>query len=247
MANTPMYRHIRTSAAVRGRGAISIVLGVATPLAIVLVLTSLSAAQSKSGKVVSDARFTSPYDAFMKVNRFSEQPGKDETSLEYWGAMRTRLANQAGRILIKRPEKGFSEDAFNGWMMFLRAYGNYTQIGNCTACHVAPNFTDGKKHQVDRGDPILTPSLRNIGEKKAFFHDGSAKTLEEAIATHVENGAIARQMIRVGVDPELGKVALTEEEIRSVAAFIRTLKTVDRKDFREYLINVVIQPLELDD
>ncbi len=204
-------------------------------------------AQRQSGRVVSDAQHTSPYDALMKMNRFREAMGPDEIADEYWGFMESRLGNQAGRILIKRPAKGFSDDAFRGWLMFIRSYGNATGIGNCTACHTVPDFTDRKKHHIGTTkEPIDTPSLRDLGEKQAFFHDGSAKTLEAAITRHVENGRIARQNKRVGVDIDVGEIALTEEEVRQVAAFLGSLNSVNRTDFRDYLIDIVVQPVEID-
>jgi cytochrome c peroxidase len=51
-------------------------------------------------------------------------------------------------------------------------------------------------------------SLRNIEKTAPYFHDGSVETLEEAI--------------RVMVDVQLG-VALTDEEVESLAAFLRSL------------------------
>ncbi|MEX0679475.1 MAG: c-type cytochrome [Pirellulales bacterium] len=206
-----------------------------------------AAAQRQSGRVVTDAKYTAPYDAFMKMNRLQEIFTKDETADDYWGFMESRLGNQAGRILIKRPTKGFSDDAFRGWLMFIRTYGDATGIGNCTACHSVPDFTDHAKHNIGTAkDPIRTPPLRDLREKKSFFQDGSAATLEEAIARHVKNGRIARDDKRAGVEIEVGKIALTDAEVRQVAAFLRSLESVERDKFREYLVDVVIQPVELD-
>lgn len=206
-----------------------------------------AAAQTQSGRVVGDAKYTSPYDAFMKINRFRENFQKNETAAEYWGFMESRLGNQAGRILIKRPAKGFSDDAFRGWMKFIRSYGDANGIGNCTACHRVPDFTDGQKHQIGTAaTPVVTPSLRDLGKRKSFFQDGSAATLEAAIARHVENGQIAQQNKRANIEVEVGKIALTPAEVREVAAFLRSLETVDRDGFRDYLINVVIEPVEID-
>lgn len=206
-----------------------------------------AAAQRQSGRVVTDARYTSSYDAFMKINRFREGFLPNEGAAEYWGMMESRLGNQAGRILIKRPAKGFSDDAFRGWLKFIRAYGDANGIGNCTACHSVPDFTDGKKHQIGTAaNPIATPSLRDLAKRKSFFHDGSAATLEEAIAKHVESGQIAQQNKRADIEVEVGKIALTEAEVREVAAFLRSLESVERAEFREYLVDVVIQPVEID-
>ena len=150
-------------------------------------------AQTASGRVVAEAGHTSPFDAFMKMNRLQEKFAKGQSASEYWGVMESRLGNQAGRILIKRPAKGFGDDAFRGWVMFIRAYGDATGVGNCAACHAVPEFTDRQKHDIGTANgPVDTPSLRNLGGRKAFFHDGSAKTLEDAISRHVEHGRAAR-------------------------------------------------------
>lgn len=203
-------------------------------------------AQPQSGRVVADAKYTSPYDAFMKMNRFREEFLPGENADDYWGAMQSRLGNQAGRILIKRPSEGFSDDAFRGWLMFIRAYGDATGIGNCTSCHRVSDFTDGKPHNIGTAsEPLATPSLRKVHEQKKFLRDGSAATLEEAITVHVKNGQIARDDKRAGVEIDVGRIALTADEIREVAAFLRSLKPVDREHFREHLINVVVQPVEI--
>jgi cytochrome c peroxidase len=204
-------------------------------------------AQVQSGRVVSDAKYTAPYDAFMKMNRLQEAFSKDKSAAEYWGVMESRLGNQAGRILIKRPAKNFDDNAFRGWLMFIRAYGDATGIGNCAACHSVPDFTDKAKHNIGTAkEPIQTPSLRDLDAKKSFFHDGSAATLEEAIAQHVKNGQIARDNKRAGVEIAVGQIALTEAEVQQVAAFLRSLESVNRAKFREYLVNIVIQPVELE-
>jgi cytochrome c peroxidase len=204
-------------------------------------------AQFQSARVVSDAKYTSPYDAFMKINRFREDFQAGESAAEYWGFMESRLGNQAGRILIKRPAQGFSDDAFRGWLKFVRSYGDANGIGNCTACHTVPDFTDGKKHSIGTSSvPVPTPSLRDLAGRKSFFRDGSAATLEAAIARHVSAAQIAQQNKRADIEVEIGKIALTEVEVREVAAFLRSLQSVERSQFRNYLIDVVVQPVEID-
>ena len=211
------------------------------------VFATLALGQSQSGNVVTSAKYTSPYDAFMKMNRLPETFSKDDNGADYWGFLESRLGNQAGRILIKRPAKGFGDDAFRGWLSFIRAYGNATGIGNCAECHRVPDFTDHQKHNIGTAkDPVETPSLRGAAGKKLYFQDGSASTLEEAITRHVAAAQVAQQDKRSGVEVEVGKIALNEREIREVAAFLRSIQEVPREEFRQYLIDVVIQPVELD-
>lgn len=211
------------------------------------IAASPAHAQVQSGKVVTAAQYTSPYDAFMKMNRLPESLGKDDNGADYWGFLESRLSNQAGRILIKRPAKGFSDDAFRGWLSFIRAYGNAEGIGNCVECHRVPDFTDHQKHNIGTAkQPIETPSLRGLAGKKSFLRDGSARTLEDAIARHVAAAQVSQQDKKSGVEVEVGKIALNEREIREVATFLRSLEEVPRDEFRQYLIDVVVQPVQLD-
>lgn len=240
---------IRCRPAVRGLFAYALPRALAL-LAVVLLTATLCVhrAWSQSGRVVAEAKHTSAYDAFMKMNRLQESLEVDQSAAEYWGVLTSRLGNQAGRNLIKRPVEGFSEDAFFGWMAFMRAYGTHTGIGNCAACHQPPEFTDGKPHNVATGKKnIVPPSLRELHNKKVYFHDGSAKTLEAAIRAHVKNGRIARQRKRELIDIDLGLISLTDEEVGQVAEFLRSLKPLDREAFREALVNVQVQPLDIED
>lgn len=241
------FARIKRRGRLVGLGATARLIGISLALLVSLDAARHAVAQVQSGRVVSDAKYTAPYDAFMKMNRLQEAFSKSQSAAEYWGVMESRLGNQAGRILIKRPAKSFDDDAFRGWLMFIRAYGDATGIGNCAACHRVPDFTDNAKHNIGTAkEPIATPSLRDLGNKKSFFHDGSAATLEEAIARHVKNGQIARDNKRAGVEIAVGQIALTDDEVRQVAAFLRSLESVDRDKFRDYLVNIVIQPVELE-
>ncbi len=71
----------------------------------------------------------------------------------------------------------------------------------CASCHTGPQFTDGRFHIIlpvaaaDRGlteatgraedeGRFRTPPLRNVAVTGPWFHDGSARTLREAIGRH---------------------------------------------------------------
>lgn len=72
---------------------------------------------------------------------------------------------------------------------------------DCAGCHRGPDFTDGRYHRIiawtaaDRGlgeatgrarddGRFRTPSLRNVAVTGPWLHDGTAKTLADAIARH---------------------------------------------------------------
>jgi cytochrome c peroxidase len=111
--------------------------------------------------------------------------------------------------------------------------------GNCMACHQAPNFTDGGFHnlgvasyQDGKGDagrfaikPVAsmkgafkTPTLRDVALTAPYFHDGSAKTLEDVVE-HYNKGGVSK----VDLSPMMKPLNLTREEVQAIAAFMRAL------------------------
>ena len=85
-------------------------------------------------------------------------------------------------------------DAKAGSMLFAR---------DCAACHSGQHFTDLAMHRLGAADPTLadqglfektgidadrgkfrTPSLRNVALTGPWWHDGSSRSLEDAIARH---------------------------------------------------------------
>ena len=111
--------------------------------------------------------------------------------------------------------------------------------GNCTACHLGPNFTDERFHNTgiawrngDLFDPgrfkvtskkedqgaFKTPTLREIARTAPYMHDGSLATLEEVIEFYNRGGNPNPYL-----DPELRPLQLTAEERKSLLAFLRSL------------------------
>jgi cytochrome c peroxidase len=111
--------------------------------------------------------------------------------------------------------------------------------GNCTACHVGPNFTDERFHNTgvawrdgslvdegrfavtgtmeDRG-AFKTPTLREIARTAPYMHDGSLVSLDEVV-DYYDRGGNANP----GLDPELRPLKLTASEKRSLVVFLHTL------------------------
>ncbi|MDA2923638.1 cytochrome-c peroxidase, partial [Acidobacteria bacterium AH-259-L09] len=111
--------------------------------------------------------------------------------------------------------------------------------GNCSACHVGPNFTDERFHNTgiawrdgelldpgrfevtgkkkDQG-AFKTPTLREIARTAPYMHDGSLPTLEEVIEFYNRGGNPNPYL-----DPELRPLHLTAEEKKSLLAFLRAL------------------------
>lgn len=103
--------------------------------------------------------------------------------------------------------------------------------GNCTACHVGPNFTDERTHNTgvawkdgrlaDEGaghGAFKTPTLREVSHSAPYMHDGSLTTLEDVIDFY-DHGGNANPYL----DPEVRPVRFTPEEKRALIAFLEAL------------------------
>jgi len=103
--------------------------------------------------------------------------------------------------------------------------------GNCTACHVGPNFTDERLHNTGiawrdrkladpgagRGD-FKTPTLREIARSAPYMHDGSLATLEDVVEYYDRGGNRNPDL-----DPELRPLHLSADEKKNLASFLRSL------------------------
>ena len=87
------------------------------------------------------------------------------------------------------------------------AFDRYT----CNRCHAAPAYTSPGVHNVGLTDELgrdrfNPPSLRGVKFRRAFLHDGSARSLEEVFKVH----------------PGLG-VEVSGQDLPALIAFLRTL------------------------
>ena len=68
-----------------------------------------------------------------------------------------------------------------------------------------------------------TPGLRDLSHSAPYFHTGMADTLEEVIRNYIRNAELARQgQLRSG-DRRMSRIALTEEDIAPLVAFLKSL------------------------
>jgi cytochrome c peroxidase len=75
-----------------------------------------------------------------------------------------------------------------------RGAAQFNTLG-CQTCHTPHSYTDAQLHDVGTGDPAKeknshgrgtsfdTPSLLGVWLTAPYFHDGTAKTLEEVFET----------------------------------------------------------------
>ncbi len=112
---------------------------------------------------------------------------------------------------------------------------------NCDACHAGANFTDLKFHNIGlyNGDGkgaypardhglieithlasdegrIRTPSLRNVALTGPYMHDGSVKSLSNAIRRHLDGGSPLR-------DAALRGVSINDSDLANLVAFLDSL------------------------
>lgn len=110
---------------------------------------------------------------------------------------------------------------------------------SCMACHEAPTFTGEipantgvgwKKRPPDRGRYEVThlewergafkpPTLREVERTGPYMHDGSVKTLEDAVE-HYDKGAVANPYLD---DRVMTPLHLTVAEKKALVAFLKAL------------------------
>jgi cytochrome c peroxidase len=114
-------------------------------------------------------------------------------------------------------------------------YALFASKAQCATCHTPPLYTDLGYHRlglitvhdegrgrIDKGQAgaFATPTLRGAADRVAFFHDGSATSLDAAIDWHLAGGT-AQGADRSIVD--LKPVTLTPAERAELGAFVRAL------------------------
>ncbi len=110
----------------------------------------------------------SPYDVFLETNELPRQPRKWESDISYSKRLlrKVKRLEQKGLIQFVTTNEGsfefheqpfvFGEKELQGLKIFFKGKNrqlrpsDLTQgkIGNCTACHAAPNFTDFQLHNT---------------------------------------------------------------------------------------------------
>lgn len=167
---------------------------------------------------------------FMRA--FNSPPTADNIPLALASFLR---ALKSGDAPYDRFEKGdkkaVSAQARRGFQVFRKA--------NCALCHVPPLYTDLQFHNVGVGwdlgdkrdhgrmdatkDPkddgkFKTPSLRDVAKTAPYFHDGSAKTLDEAIDFMLGGGKK-----NPNLDEKLKPAKLSKSDRAALKAFLESL------------------------
>jgi len=132
--------------------------------------------------------------------------------------------------------RAVSKNAVEGYLLF-------TGKGRCSTCHAQPFYGNstffniglehGKatpdvgrfnvtKNEADRG-AFKTPALRSAALSAPYFHDGSVKTLREAV-TYMAGGGKPDP----AKSPLMQPTGLTDAEIDKVVAFIGSLTSEEK-------------------
>ncbi|MCV2885702.1 tryptophan tryptophylquinone biosynthesis enzyme MauG [Aestuariibacter sp. AA17] len=142
---------------------------------------------------------------------------------------------------VKGEKDALTPAQINGFKVFVDP-----DKGNCEVCHSAPNFTDNGFHNIglpsygaetpDMGRfefvPIRlmkgafkTPTVRDITTTAPYFHDGSARTLEDVVDHYITGG-----VVKTNVSPNMKALTLTDKEKADLVAFLEAL-TSPQKPF----------------
>jgi len=132
-------------------------------------------------------------------------------------------------------QSAISQSAWRGWNIF--------QAIKCNNCHDGVLFTDQQYHNVgigmDQKEPDVgrskvtnkpedtgafkTPTLRDIAKSAPYFHDGSAKTLEEAVDIMLAGGKPNQYLDKKNLEPH----KLLPEQREDLLNFLRSLSVDD--------------------
>ncbi len=132
---------------------------------------------------------------------------------------------------IKGDKDAISQSAKEGFELFKNK-------GRCTDCHSGFNFTDGSFHNLGLKDgdegrvekrketiklfgAFKTPTLRDITKSAPYFHDGSVKTLHEAVAICGNGGRFSDDKWLSNFIIDRG---LSMSEIQKIVDFLITLE-----------------------
>lgn len=134
-----------------------------------------------------------------------------------------------------RDEKAVSDEVKTGDALFFGAAG-------CNQCHLGDTFTDSTFHNLgigwnpatktfadegryvvtkkdaDRG-AFKTPTLREVSLHAPYMHDGSVKTLRDAVL-HYDRGGTPNPYL----DPKMKPLHLTDAQVDALVKFMEALK-----------------------
>lgn len=112
---------------------------------------------------------------------------------------------------------------------------------NCAACHAGANFTDNGFHNIglasfgkDKPDQgrhgqravesmrgaFKTPTVRESANTAPYFHDGSARSLQEVVEFYAKGG-----IVKTHLSGNMKALALDSDEVSQLVSFLRALSS----------------------
>jgi len=137
---------------------------------------------------------------------------------------------------VEGKKDAMSADQIKGFALFIDP-----KKANCASCHAGPNFTDNSFHNLGlasfgKENPDLgryaqrpvaslkgafkTPTVREAANTAPYFHDGSARTLEELVDFYAKGG-----IVKTNLSKSMKELQLTKEESAQLVAFIHALSS----------------------
>lgn len=165
---------------------------------------------------------------------FGQDATPDNVARALAAFMRTIVAENSAWVRFRGGiESAFSSAARRGWKIF-------SGKARCTNCHAGLLLTDQQYHNAGIGmadknpDPgrfrvtqverdtgaFKTPALFDISKSAPYFHNGSVKTLEEAVDLMLAGGLDNPHLDTANLRPP---VKLTRRERADLLAFLRAL------------------------
>src|SRR5215213_3169941 len=189
---------------------------------------------AKAEEIVAKLNGLQGYKAqFQKV--FQSDPTPDSVVKAIAAFERTIISGNTAWDRWKAGDnRAINQSAWRGWNIF--------QAIKCNNCHDGVLFTDQQYHNIgigmDQKEPDVgrfkvtnkpedtgafkTPTLRDIAKSAPYFHDGSAKTLEEAVDIMLAGGKPNKHLDRKNLEPH----KILPEQREDLNNFLRSL-TVD--------------------
>lgn len=160
--------------------------------------------------------------ALKKASPGSSQFNKNNLSNALTAFTITRLSKDSVFDKIQTNPNSFDATYRND---VLKGYETFRGAARCTSCHAGANFTDEFRHDIGislDGSDFKTPTLRGLSLTGPYFHDGSAKTLNEVL-DHYTGGGVSRGANPTLIDPEMRPLPLTVEQKRVLTIFLEAL------------------------
>lgn len=185
--------------------------------------------------MIADLSKLDAYKAMFKEAFGSEDITKDKVAKAIAAFERTVLSGDSPYDRFQAGDKtALTEAQQRGMTVFV-------EKGSCSTCHTPPIFSNGSYYNAgvgsDKANPdpgrkkvtnrdgdmgkFRVPHLREIADTHPYFHDGSGKTLEEAVALMADGGKDNPNL--AGTFKDVRDAKLTDQDKKDLVEFLKAL------------------------